>query len=365
MMLVDPLLVLSLSACFLSFWESLVAEEHAVRWRIASAAALGLAFLAKGPVGGIFFIALAGYTAWRMPSLRTKFQGGWLPAVAVFALVVAAWYLPAYLIDRQVFVQKFIVEQNLNRFAGGDEAHAVRPPIGLLYYLPILFLGFIPWSVTAFKSWPVKGELSAKTYLAAWATIIFAFFTMSTTKLPHYVLPCLPPLSLLVGAHLSQRPFTRARLGGFLAGAACLGLIATFGFWGYWQSFHAEVQGLTLEAKSLHATSKFALYALAKNPNPSTGQEDQAPEPKLFGLIPIRINETSHPSLLLYLDRNVTETDRFQDLLTGEPTVIITRPGRLPADAVQLAAAKHLSLTPMPTNTRQIFYRVFVLQPQT
>jgi 4-amino-4-deoxy-L-arabinose transferase-like glycosyltransferase len=370
MMLVDPLLVLSLTACFLFFWESLVAEQNRPAWRMASAAALGLSVLAKGPVGGIFFLLLLAFTAWRYPNLRPRLKGAWLPSVAVFAVVVAAWYLPAYLVDGQTFVQKFLVEQNLRRFSGGDEAHAVPAPLGLLYYLPILLVGFLPWSLRLHRVLPdlrPSETQDPRPYLAAWAAIVFLFFTVSTTKLPHYVLPCFPPLAVLVGAGLAVKPLNQPRLTRFLGGAIGLSALANLLFWGYWRSFHAEIQSLALETKADGLPPNVVLFALAKPDHPT---QDAPPTPKLFGLIPIRINETSHPSLLAYLNRDVIETDRFEDILNLpirpgpelRQTLVFTRPGRFPKDAARQATAHGLWLAQLGTNTQQDLYRVYVLQ---
>ena len=59
--------------------------------RVWTAVALGFAVLAKGPVAGLLFILVAGFTYWRMPDLRPNFKGHWLAGVALFAAIVAAW----------------------------------------------------------------------------------------------------------------------------------------------------------------------------------------------------------------------------------------------------------------------------------
>ena len=45
------------------------------------------------------------------------------PEREALAAAIAIWYVPAYLVDGQLFVRKFLIEQNLQRFAGGDAAH--------------------------------------------------------------------------------------------------------------------------------------------------------------------------------------------------------------------------------------------------
>lgn len=357
MMLVDPLLVACLTGCFIAFWESLEAENP-LKWRILSAFALGLAFLAKGPVGGLFFLLLAGVTFWRMPEMRPKFKGGWLPAIAVFAFTVCSWYVPCYLANRHVFVEEFIVKQNLARFAGGDQAHAVPfLPFGFLYYVPILLLGFIPWSLKIHRAWPSAEAQPVKLYLAAWAAIVFGFFTITTTKLPHYILPCFPPLALLVGSFLAEQPITAARTQKFIYGALGLAFLIVFAARSYWDCDTREIQHMAIGYGERFPHSQFVMFAMSGN---RPGHEGP-PEPKLFGSIPIHINPTSHPSLLLYLNRNVIETDSLSEIPAD--SVLLTRAPGL--DVADTSALKERGLEPIQLEpvSAQHLYRAYHILP--
>jgi hypothetical protein len=88
------------------------------------------------------------------------------------------------------------------------------------------------------------------------------------------------------------------------------------------------------------------MFRLGKQPD---GAYPPVPKPKLFGLWEIRVNETSLPSLLFYLDPLfrgrptspssfdpvetdpvVIETDSMSDLVSAKkPLFVVTRPGRL------------------------------------
>ena len=47
--------------------------------------------------------------------------------------------------------------------------------------------------------------LATRRYLASWAGAIFLFFTASSAKLPHYILPVIPPLAILVAVYADSR----------------------------------------------------------------------------------------------------------------------------------------------------------------
>lgn len=365
MVLVDPLLILCLTGAFTTFWESLVGDR---RWRLLTAALLGLALLAKGPVAGALFIAVLAYTYWRERDLRSAFGGAviWLGGIAIFAVVVAAWYVPAYLANHQVFVDEFLIKQNLQRFKGGDEAHAVPMPGGLIYYIPIVLIGMIPWSLWVPKAWPRRAaegdQEPVKRYLATWAVVVFAFFTISGTKLPHYVLPCFPPLALLVGHFMAQRwaDLNPRRLTIVGAGAVVLALITTFGFAAYHVASQADgdriakvVQsGLDLDSHRFERAwpERVALFRLTRQ---EAGLFPDVADPMLFDWIRVRVNQTSTPSVLFFLDPlhhpspdrlaltgPAIDTDRLEDVIQDRGTVyVLTRPGRLtPADLDRLHA---------------------------
>ncbi|AIE85319.1 glycosyl transferase family protein [Fimbriimonas ginsengisoli Gsoil 348] len=332
MMLTDPPLVLCLTAAMLTFWESLVENP---RWRIATAALIGLAILAKGPVAAILFLLIAGWTYWREPTLRPRFRGYWLAGGACMLLIIASWYVPAYLANGKLFVDKFLIEQNIGRFTGGDAAHTLGIA-SLPLYVPILFLGMIPWSIWIWGAWPRWPQTPApdspvaqedlgdasRRYLAAWGAIVFVFFSISGAKLPHYILPVFPPFAILVGIYLQDRAWAY-RLGLAMCAAMCLIANGVFIAW-YRISGQAEAHALIRYVRQ--AGGDVALYQLGRrNKELGTGK------PKL--------QETSLPSLLLYLDKNALDTDNFGEILSHRgPILVFTRANRVRIEDFATAA---------------------------
>lgn len=354
MMLVDPLLVLTLSATFIFFWESLVENS---KFRILAAACLGLSVLDKGPVGAVLFVIVAGWTFWKEPALRIKFKGDWLLSVIAFFVVVGCWYIPAYLEQGQIFVQKFLVEQNLDRFKGGDEAHRVPMPLGLLYYIPVILLGMSPWICHALRGWSRRDRDASdsaplKRYLWVWAIAIFALFTLSSSKLPHYVLPAFPALALLAGERLSLNTLVldKKRLLRMSLASVLLFVILQGGFMFYYgYSGQQEAQNLASFVKSrMGAHDVAAEYQMSR----IAGESELA----------LHVNETSLPSLLFYLNQDVPMVDSPSAILsllnTGNQKVwLITRKGRIENSEISrnLGLSIKRIQTPFPDNAYELF----------
>ncbi|MCW5941331.1 MAG: phospholipid carrier-dependent glycosyltransferase [Fimbriimonadaceae bacterium] len=329
MMLTDSLLTLTLTLCFGLFWVGV--STGARHWKWLAGAALGFSVLAKGPVGGALFVSLAGLTYWREPALRPGFRGGWAGAVLAFAVVVASWYVPAYLCEGDVFVREFLVAQNLGRFSGGDRAHAVKPEwMHPIYYPVVLLVGAAPWSFQAFRRrfWVPLGDAAPfRRYLVRWLLVVLVFFSASGSKLPHYVLPAVPPLAMLAVFTLAEgrRSLRRLAVAG-AAGATFLCVLLNAGFvWWYGASGHREVHALALLAARLDPNAPMATYQMSRRD-------------KDLGTGRLRVQETSHPSVRFYFPGPTEDLERLEDLATRPSgTWVLTRSGRIgSADAARL-----------------------------
>ncbi len=342
LMMTDTLLVVSFCVACLWFYESLVGDW---RWRIGTAALLGVGVLAKGPVAILLFVPILGWTLLREPGLRPQSRRGWAIGTAALSAVVATWYLPAYLKDGQLFVQKFLVEQNLQRFTGGDAAHTIGGIANLFFFLPVMLVGMAPWVWWLAAAWPRRASDSLDRYLATCAAVPFLFFTVSGAKLVHYVLPCCIPIALLVGRWMARRwteseaelPTSRLRMLG--AGSVFLCVLANAGF-GYWYraSGHAEVHALARYC----AQSGFKYVAAYQMPR----------REKSLGTGRPKLQETSHPSLEFYTDSVVLQAETLGDLERAEfPLYVLTRSERF--SAADFATLKHdgFRMTPLRSET--------------
>lgn len=168
-----------LSVCFFLFVRQALAGRA-----LAAGVWLGLGVLAKGLVP----VALGLPILWRC---RREWRLG-LAAVAV----ALPWYGLCYAANGAVFVDEFLVRHHISRFLSPELQH-VQP---FWFYLPVL-LGFVlPWA-PALRHWQLSEELRPNLYVVGWG---FVFLSASTNKLPAYVLPLLPSLSLLLSTGLRR-----------------------------------------------------------------------------------------------------------------------------------------------------------------
>ncbi|MGI8923991.1 MAG: ArnT family glycosyltransferase [Fimbriimonadales bacterium] len=186
----DAMLICFMTAAYLSFWESLVGD---LRWRLATAATLGLATLAKGPMPVFVFFALVVYLAWRNPEMRPRMRQGWVIGTVIFLAIVTTWYVPAML-RSDAFFSEFILKQNLGRLQGTDTVH--QGPFWL--YVPVVLIGLAPFSLMLAGAWRTCRVTPLEKYLWAWAIVVFVLFSFAGSKLPHYILPTFPPLAILL-----------------------------------------------------------------------------------------------------------------------------------------------------------------------
>jgi 4-amino-4-deoxy-L-arabinose transferase-like glycosyltransferase len=162
-----------------------------------AAAAAGLATLAKGPLGLLLpALVLGGYLLttreWRR--LREALAP---PALVAFALVAAPWYVAILLDQGRQFVDVFILNHNVQRFTSTIHRH----PGPFWYYLPVLLAGLFPWSGLAVPGLvrSAARESRADRFVLLWLVVPLVFFSLAASKLPGYILPCVPPLAILMG----------------------------------------------------------------------------------------------------------------------------------------------------------------------
>lgn len=307
LMMTDSLFVLCFAAALIWFYESLTNPK----FRYLSAFALGLSVLAKGPVGAILFVGILITLFIVAPNLRPAFRGGWLIGTLIFAATVATWYYPCWKVNGEVFVQKFLIEQNISRFTGGDKAHTVGFLKGLPIYPITLIAGLAPWSFAAFRRrfWS-KSTSHLHPLLLSWFGVVFTFFLISGAKLPHYILPCAPPLALLI-AHWrksDERPWPLIAV----ATTIFITILTNTAFIIYYQQGHAEVHRLARYARA--GGGPVAVYQMPRRDNDR-------------GTGTLHLRETSHPSLVYYLNATVIDAETPDQL--GNARWIITRQGRI------------------------------------
>jgi len=187
----------------------------------AAGACAGLALLAKGPLGALLpsLVALAFLAAARDRAEAWRRVTGRLP-LAILAMVVVAgpWYGAILAAQGREFVDVFLLNHNVARFTSTIHRH----PGPFFYYVPILLGGLYMWSgLTLPGLAALRPRVPADLFVLCWLGAPLVFFSAAASKLPGYILPCIPPLAIAAG-RAADRLVHADRPGG---GARAVGLV--------------------------------------------------------------------------------------------------------------------------------------------
>lgn len=217
----------------------------------------GLAVMAKGipglaiPCGTVFFTSI----------MAKKFKEIFkpifiIPGLIIFSLIVLPWHILMLKLHDPLFFNEYIIKHHLHRFlnTANNEIGRKQP---FYYYLLVILWGFIPWifSMISVLIYKIKnwGKLHYvqkvqhfdfdsldnvhKNLAFSWVTAfwIFLFFSLSSTKLPTYILPIYYPLATVMGLtwmdyvdkKKHEKPIT---ISVYIIGWSCLiaGIVAIF-----------------------------------------------------------------------------------------------------------------------------------------
>ena len=199
----DMLLVFFMTAAMLSFFQ--LWQERAGRRSLVYVfyTSLGLAILAKGPLGFLLpVLVIIAFLAERRDLRfiwRMKLVGGSL----VMLLIAASWYVLATAQGGGEFVSRQILDENVFRFFASEQGGPSRDH-SFYYYVPTLCAGMLPWSLffpaLIYVLYRSHGRDDAKSrYLMIWCGVELLFFSLASGKRSNYILPLYPALALLLG----------------------------------------------------------------------------------------------------------------------------------------------------------------------
>lgn len=242
----DIVITFSITASIVSFFVYEQTEQKTARSYIALISFyifIGVGLLAKGLIGAVFPFAIACLFylfTWRLPRATFALSLVW---GSVLSLGVAAtWYGPMYYRHGFEFIDEFFVQHHFQRFTSNKYRHP-QPFYFFLWVLPLMALPWIAFSgavlirfvraaLTSPQIEAAKGVTHSDTRLTektgrafrlaprktiravlgtdlaalglAWLIVPLAFFSISGSKLPGYVLPAVPPTIILSAAYLSR-----------------------------------------------------------------------------------------------------------------------------------------------------------------
>jgi len=182
---------------------------------------VGVATLAKGPVAPVMaLVIIFTFTALRREWSLLR-RTIWIPGVLLYFAMVLPWYI-AVQRRNPSFLRVFFLEHNLERFSTNRYMHEQH----LWYYIPIMLLALMPWSVIAMRAlaeavqqsiaeWRARrakhhyvghsrwGDAFPE-FLVLWTLFPILIFSLSRSKLPGYILPAVPPLTILTGDYIHR-----------------------------------------------------------------------------------------------------------------------------------------------------------------
>ncbi len=155
---------------------------------------LGLATLAKGFVP-IMLIAVT-IIIFLLAEKRVSFlkELKWAKGIAIYCFVVLPWLLAISLKEKDFF-NFFVVDQQILRFLTSKHKRTGS----MFYFIPVLIGGMFPWSLFIPRSMVKFWNKSELRLFIIWSCVVFVFFSISKSKLPPYILPIFPSLSIITG----------------------------------------------------------------------------------------------------------------------------------------------------------------------
>jgi len=283
MALTDSVLIFFTTLSLFAFWLGFQTTQARRHWLWICYLAMGLGTLAKGPVGFLVpLITVALYLSLTKQWGQFWQDGKPLAGIALCTVIALPWYTIMWWLHGSEYTAA-AQANTVGRFLKPMEGHS----FGFLFYVPVLLLGFFPWSgwllfawPAAYKNWrearrqwrkmqarteelltstplppeplltdaeglphapgpaphctlPLTAHPSDKLewFAAAWIFATFVFFSLSSTRLPHYIGPLFPAAAILTALYWSRcvaEPATRGArasvhvvmwLGFLLAGA--------------------------------------------------------------------------------------------------------------------------------------------------
>ncbi len=223
--ILDMVLTVWLASALYCAFLSFISEEKYKKycwwgfWTFA-----GLGFLAKGILAiAIPVVVLLIYGA-ITKTLKEMFKPvNFLVGLAIFLLITMPWHLVMFRDFGWTFIHEYFVKHHFARLLTSEELGRKH---GFFYFIPVFIVAFMPWTFIFFASIcdgcktlikrykEFEGNVLGKLYATVQAdtleqklilfvsiffVVVFGVMSVSSTKLPTYILPSIPAAALLTG----------------------------------------------------------------------------------------------------------------------------------------------------------------------
>ncbi|HJW55884.1 MAG TPA: glycosyltransferase family 39 protein, partial [Burkholderiaceae bacterium] len=182
--------------------DATASEER--NWMLACWAGMALSVMSKGLIGIVlpgavlvlYTLVSRDWAIWK----RLHFGAG----LCLFLAISAPWFVLVSLRNPE-FARFFFIHEHFERFT--SKVHHREGP--WYYFIPILLAGILPWlgmlAQSLWQGWREEHRrFQPQKMLLAWSAFIFLFFSISSSKLPSYILPIFPALALLIALYLQK-----------------------------------------------------------------------------------------------------------------------------------------------------------------
>ncbi|MDD3594567.1 MAG: glycosyltransferase family 39 protein [Candidatus Gastranaerophilales bacterium] len=195
-------------------------EKNEKFYWYVSYALMGLAILAKGLVGFVLPFGILFVFAVFTKRLKNFFNPvNIIPSFIIMLLVSMPWYVAMYQKHGMIFIEEHIIRHHFGRFIDSGGLKEKEP---VWYFIPVLLIGIFPYVFNflaliikqtknavllggevfgKIQDWFVELDNSKKLNIFAlvYAVCVFGFFSISSGKLPTYILPMFPAVAILLG----------------------------------------------------------------------------------------------------------------------------------------------------------------------
>ena len=221
----DSILAMFLTAAMASFFIAYTAEISVKKkqaFLFLFGIFCGLAFLTKGFLAfAIPAMVIIPFMIWER-RYKELFSIPWIP-IAGAVLVALPWGILIHLREPG-FWHYFIWNEHIRRFLSENAQHSQS----FMYFFLVLPAAALPWSflfpagISGLRKTGLKNPMIR--YAVCWFLFPFLFFSICKGKLLTYILPCFPPLAILISTGL-DRYFETGGKKAFNAGGKSLALI--------------------------------------------------------------------------------------------------------------------------------------------
>jgi 4-amino-4-deoxy-L-arabinose transferase-like glycosyltransferase len=167
-------------------------------YAFSALAVLTKGIMAPGISGPVILIWALGTGRWK------DLWPAYIPSGAlIFFAIAAPWHILASL-ENPEFAYKYFIVEHFLRYT--TSVHLRTKPF--YFFIPVILLGLFPWVSLlwgaiqdALKAPKTSEQRGVIYFLLIWAVFTFGFFSISNSKLVPYILPCFPPLAIILGAY--------------------------------------------------------------------------------------------------------------------------------------------------------------------